>query len=341
MEAIRRSCYLDVTLWNKKFLVNNYFDVVEKRGVSKKVKIEAHFFDRFRPTIISLDSSDYKDVTAKFYWEDGVKFTTYEQAFQFFYQIGKFLKEPECTLSNALSLSFDPKLMVPYVKEYLDYGDVLHKDFAEAVLAGEIYDQLSDRKLTIFHQFMPVIKHGVDNIAVWHRGSDQKLNEAMGEAARSFADRDYLYLPDLKTSKVNDYLTLASLEGFSFQVLIARGEKTELHILNPEYWEIMKRYGTNRIEFVNCVYNDRAKGDFTMEVYKQIIDSSFDDILGKANEKGRYVKMYLSGLQIASKGPMKLRAYDGSEKLAVKGDGYTLLKELLAEKLKGLDKSSE
>lgn len=341
MESIRRSCYLDVTIWNKKFLVDNYHDIEVKRGVRKKVKIETHLFDKFRPAILSMDSSDYDNIVAKFYWEEETKFTTYEQAFQFFYQIGKFLKEPECALSNALSLSFNPKLMATYLKEYLAYGDVLHKEFAQALLDDEIYEKLATRKLTVFHQFMPVLKHGVDHIAIWHRGSDQKLKEAMGKAVASFPDRDYLYLPDMKTTKVNDYLTLSSMEGFSFQPLFARGEKTELHILNPNYWEIMKRYGTNRIEFVNCVFNDRAKGAFTMEMYQEVINSSFDDILNKTNEKGRYVKMYVSGLQISADGPMKLRAYDGSDKLAVKGEGYILLGEVLKEKLVDLDKSSQ
>lgn len=339
MEAIRRSCYLDVTLWNKKFLAHNYFDVVETRsGGRKKVKIEGHFFDRFRPGILSMDSSNYKRVMAKFYW-DSPKFTTNEEAYAFFYKIGKALKEPECTLSNALSVSFSATQRDRYLNEYLDYGDVRYKAFAEALLNGEVYDQLPDRGLTIFNKMMPVIKHGVDQIAVWHVGDEAPLRASMKKAVTSFDQRDFLYLPDLKASDINDYLTFSELESFSFQPLVARGEKTELHILDPAFWEVMKRYGTNRMEFVNCIYNDKAKGAFNLEVYQQVSGYKLDDVLKRADEKGRYVKMFTSGLQIVEDGPLKLRAYDGTDRLGSKGSGYDLLSELLVDKLEALDKS--
>lgn len=341
MEAIRRSCYLDVTLWNKKFLAHNYFDVVQtKSGGLKKVKIEGNFFDRFRPGILSLDSSSYKRIMAKFYWESP-KFTTNEEAYQFFYKIGKALKEPECTLSNALSLSFNTEQRDKYLEEYLDYGDVRYGTFAEALMDGEVYQQLPDRKLTIFNKMMPVLKHGVDNIAVWHQGDEQPLRAAMDKAVTSFDERDFLYLPDLKTSNINDYLTFSELESFSFQPLVARGEKTELHILDPAFWEVMKRYGTNRIEFINCIYNDKAKGAFTLEVYEQVSSYELDDVLKRQDEKGRYVKMFMSGLQIVEDGPLKLRAYDGTDRLGAKGSGYDLLSALVVTKLEALDKSLE
>ncbi|TXF91709.1 M48 family metalloprotease [Neolewinella aurantiaca] len=339
MEAIRRSCYLDVTMWNKKFLAHNYFDVVEtKSGGHKKVKIEGNFFDRFRPGILSMDSNSYSQVMAKFYW-DSPKFTTNEEAYQFFYKVGKALKEPECTLSNALSLSFNPELRNKFLEEYLAFEDIRYRNFAEALLNDGIYEALPKRKLTIFHRLMPVIKHGVDDIAVWHEGDEQPLRSAMEKAATSFEDRDFLYLPELKKTNINDYLTFSELEGFSFQPLLARGEKTELHILDPAFWEVMKRYGTNRMEFVNCIYNDKAKGAFTLEVYKQVSDYTIDDVLNRDDEKGRYVKMYMSGLQILEDGPLKLRAYDGTDRMGARGRGYDLLAEVLTEKLKSLDKS--
>jgi hypothetical protein len=339
MEAIRRSCYLDVTMWGKKFLAHNYFDIVEKNGGGhKKVKIEGNFFDQFRPGILSMDSSSYNRVMAKFYWESP-KFTTNEEAYQFFYKVGKALKEPECTLSNALSLSFNPELRDKFLLEYLAFGEVRYKAFAEGLMTGEIYEQLPDRQLTIFHKLLPVIKHGVDNIAVWHEGNQQPLRTAMEKAATSFEGRDFLYLPELKMSNINDYLTFSELESFSFQPLLARGEKTELHILDPAFWEVMKRYGTNRMEFVNCIYNDKAKGAFTLEVYQEVSGYSIDDILKRDDEKGRYVKMFMSGLQIVEDGPLKLRSYDGTDRLGSKGNGYELLSTLLMEKLESLDKS--
>lgn len=341
MEAIRRRCYLDVTHWGKKFIVDSYYDIVEEGGTKRKVEIKGHFFDQFRPGMLAVDPSDYEQVSAKFYWEDEVKFITNEQAFQFFYQVGKFLKAPECTLSNALSLSFKPEQQDEYLRDYLAYGEVRYRAFAEALLNGKLYEQLPTRKLTVFNRFLPVMRHGVDKIIVWHKGDDQPLIDALDKAISATPDRDFLYLPNLKKTKINDYLTFAELERFSFFPLVARGEKTELHVLDPVYWEVMKRFGVNRIEFVNCVYHDRAKGAFTLEVYQEIVGSSFHDILGKAEEKGRFVEVFLSGLQILPDGPMKIRSYEGSKKLAAKGLGYGLLGALLTERLEELDESLE
>lgn len=340
MEAIRRACYLDVTMWNKKFLADKYHDIIEVRGGQKKRLIEGNFFDQFRPAILTLDSNSYNTIPAKFYWESP-KFTTYEEAYAFFFRVGKALKEPACVLSNALSLSFDKEKRNAFLTEYLAYGDVPQKDFAEALLNDKIFETLPKRKLTLFNKLVPVIKHGVDDIVVWHGGDDKPLREAVKKAVASYEDRDFLYLPDLGKTKVNDYLLFNDLETFSFRSIHARGDKTELYILDPGYWDVMKRYGTNRIEFINCVYNDKAKGDFNLEVYQEVVANTFDDILSRTEEKGRYVQLYVSGFQISEEGPMKLRFYDAPDKLANSGDGYGQLTELLTKKLAELDEAVE
>lgn len=344
MEAIRRAAYLDVTLWNKKFLADGYYDVVQVGQGKKKVSIEGHFFDEFRPAILTLDSNSFNKIPAKFYWNDP-KFTTYEEAYAFFYKVGKALKVPEVELSNALSLSFDKEKQDRYLRAYLEYGEVRYRDFAEAMLEGKIYEALPDRKTTVFNRLVPLIKNGVDNIMVWHQGDDLPLRKAIKSSVETFDDRNFLYMPDLAEMKVNDYLLLSALESFSFRPLYARGDKTQLHILDPALWETMKAYGTNRLEFINVVYNDKERGDFDMATYKKVSDATWDDILSREEEKGRYVKMYVSGFQISEKGPMKLSFYDFPDKLANKGNGYEQLKALLTKKLNKLDeevqKSSE
>ena len=51
-------------------------------------------------------------------------------------------------------------------------------------------------------------KFNGDNIAVWHQGDEQALKAAMKAAATSFEKRDFLYLPELKKTDINDYLKL-------------------------------------------------------------------------------------------------------------------------------------
>lgn len=337
LEAIRRAAYLDATLWNKTFLTDGHYDVIDKNGKPVKQVITDNFFSEFRGGILALDAAALDDLPAKFYWQGPPKFRSYEEAFAYFFRVCKVLKEPEALLTNALSLSFDVKLRDKFLTDYLAAGEVRHADYARALLDGKIYDALPERALTAFHNFIPVIKNGVDDIPIWQRAEYEGLSAAMEQAVTTTGNRKYLYLPSLKETNINDYLTLASLEGFSGRYLVARGEKTELHILNPEYWNLLKRLGVNQVEFVNVIYNDKEKGAFTTDTYHKVMTTSFSDLLGRDDEKGRYVKMFIQGLRIHPTDDMKIRAYDGSDRLGSKGTGYDLLAELLRDKLADLD----
>jgi hypothetical protein len=52
-----------------------------------------------------MSEEEVSQMQARFYWEGEVKFETYEQAFDFFCQVGALFEEPECILSNALSVN--------------------------------------------------------------------------------------------------------------------------------------------------------------------------------------------------------------------------------------------
>lgn len=56
-------------------------------------------------------------------------------------------------------------------------------------------------------------------------------------------------------------------------------------------------------------------------------------------QRNPFAPTYVSGIQISKNGPMKLRFYDGTERLSTKGSGYAQLSELLVDKLKALNKS--
>ncbi|MEO0731620.1 MAG: M48 family metallopeptidase [Bacteroidota bacterium] len=338
MESIRRKCYLDATKWSKPFLVDGYHDVTERKGKPYKEPIRGHFFSRFRPLLLGLsEDGDLTRVPAKFYWQGDPKFKTNEEAFQYFYQIGKVFKEPECILSNALSLSFDQAKMNAQLEQYLDYEVVKHRTFAEALLAGEAYSSLPDKKLTVFHRFVMQLKQAGERISLTNTDEDAQLMQAAREAVGTFAERDFVYLPSLRTTDGQRYRQLSALERFSLYPFVSRGDKAEIHLLDPNIWEALHYYQVNEVEFVNCLYSDNLKGDYTLEAYRQVIEASADDYLGLKDEKGRYLSFIFSAIRLEEDAPMKTQESDFGNKLSNSATAYEELQALLAKKLAKLD----
>ena len=343
MEAIRRSCYLNSSLWKKKFIISRYYEIKETKTGREKIKIESHFFSRYRAAILGLPENSYENIEAKFYWQGEVKFITNEEAFQFFAQIGELIEAPECLLSNALSITQDKEKRNQYLSQYLKYDKIHHREFVEILLSGKITSSLPDQKLTVFDNFWTIIRQGKYSILVWSSLSDKenRLEGLVENVVTGFADRNFLYLPELKNERLNDYLLLLKLERFSFDFLISKGEKMMLHILDPMYWEILKKFEVNEIEFINCIYRDVVKNDPSLEGMKKVSNSTYDDFLNLEKRIGRHINIIITSVRIKGDEKMKKRYYKGEDRLGFKLNGYDQIQELIKEKLTDFDELEE
>lgn len=340
MEAIRRSAYLNNQLWKEKFIVDRYYEVVEEKGEKRKEAIRTHLFDGFRPLLMGLQEEDFADLQAQFYWEGEPKFTTYEEAFQFFFQIGELIEAPEAYLSNALSLSFNEEKCNLYLEKYLTFENIRYREFAEQLLAKEIITSLPDRKMTVYSEFYTFIRQGKDGLLVWQGLHEQEdhLKTLASEVVSSFPNRRFESLKALKKEHFNDFLKLSELERISMTVLLSIGQPTRLYILDPAYWETLRAFGVNEIEFINCIYRDVVKADNSAEGYLSVANSRYDDYLSKDKGTGRHLNIILSSVMIKDSDEMKRRYYDGEDRLPIKGVGYDHVRTLLNSKLADADK---
>ena len=332
MEAIRRNCYLDIREWSKPFITDKYYEVVERRGDRTKVKIKGNFFEEFRPALLAMEDDSWENVQAKFYWEGAPKFTTNEEAYAFFHQIGKLFEEPECTLSNALSLSFDEDKMRAELEAYLAYGNhVAHADFARALLDGGVYDALPDKKLTTLRQFLVVLKQSGDHILLNTSGADHPARQIVAKTVEADTNRVFIDLSDPTTTTTEDALLLSNLENFSVRKTVARGDKTEMYILNPDYWDLLKRNGVNEINFVNVYFQTKAEGKKTAEDYRAAIEVPVIDYLNDTETKIQVLVASVSSVRIQKDQTMKNLYFGGERRVSPKEDKQQQIQDYLKE----------
>jgi len=339
MEAIRRKCYFDTSMWRKNFITERYYKTLEtKRGVPYKERLDRHVFEEIPADILCLNEREAKNIGAKFYWEGEPKFKTYEQAFEFFNRVGGLHENPECVLSNALSVSFDKEMMNKLLEKYLTYDKINYREYAEALLNDEIKSVLPDEKLTALSNFIMRIRSGTEEISLMDNSKENEayLLSLLDASAGHYDKRNLIYLPNWKHEQFDDYTILKELEYLSMTSFFAKGQKTELHLLDPRYWVTMRKLKVNEVEFVNCIYTDVRKVDKTLEGYKTLANTSFEDVLMET-KRNRYLNIFISSVREIEGGVMKIRYYADEDKLGFKGNGQDQITGMIKDKFERRD----
>ncbi len=340
MEAIRRAGYLDSSIWAKKFITFNYLKEVIIEQERRKVSMKKHLFEDFPYEILALPSDAFENIQGKFYWEGKPRFKTYEEAFLFFEQVGELYNNPECILTKALALSHDDGEMKKHLYKYLSKDKIKYRKYAETLINGELKSSLRNQKLTLISDFILVVKQGKEEIPIREENNSdiQYLKGLVDIISKDFSDREIILLPELKYSRMNDYLMLSELEQFSLISLLARGTETELFILDPKYWELMKRFDVNEIEFINCQYYDNRKQQYKLEPYKEIANSNLESLFSDV-KKHRYFEVLISSVRAIEGLRMKTLYYGGEEKLAFKSPAYQQVIDKIKAKIIHKDKA--
>lgn len=335
MEAIRRKCYLDNTKWNKNFITYRYFKVKGEGKKKHKIPYENHLFTQLPLDILRLSAEMAEKIEAKFYWEGEVKFKTYEQAFHFFSKVGNLLENPECILSNALSFSSNKKVMNQLLNEYLKQDKIHYRKYAELLLKDDIKATLPGKKLSVLNEFNIISRNGKTHIWLNDHNTNGSnfYNNFLTKVTTGLENCETLYLPDWQSNRLNDYIRLKELETLTSITLIARGERTELHILDPRYWQLFKDLGINEVEFINCIILDvEKKLDQSLGFYKKIMNSSYSDLLA-ATHKNRFTYLSISSVRSIERGVMKVSYNQGETKLKFKQPAYEQVVKQVNENL--------
>lgn len=342
MEAIRRSCYLNVDKWKKPFITDRYYDVVEQDGVSKKkFKTKYHLFERPPDPILSLKPKEVNNMQGGFYWEGAPKFITYEEAYEFFYKVGKLLEEPECDLSYALSITFDDKVRNKLLEKYLANDNIIYRDFAEKLLTNSVKESLTAAKVTVLTLFQPYVKQGTTFIPIRKglEAKDGQLSQFFDQIMEERKGQKKLFLPAYKNENLNDYQTLVDLQEFSHEGTYSKGERTELYILDPRYWQVMRKLGVNEIEFIQAVLVESNKREKTKLAYERVTDLDFDTLM-KKEKRTKFMEMNISSVRAIEGKVMKVRLYTGEYELKFKKPAYEQAIQLVQRNMKKMDKET-
>lgn len=342
MEAIRRNCYLTTDKWREKFITNRYYKIVRTKTGKRKEKTDVGLFDQIPYDFLNLSEKDSARIAAMFYWEGDVKFITNEQAFLFFNQIGELLEEPECVLSNALSLSFNKEKQDKLLEKYLTYENIAFREYAEMMLKRTIKSELPSKTLTVLSGFYTTIRQGGEEILIRNEDfeEDTSLKDILQQATAAYPNRQALFLPELQNFKLNTYTILKELELLSFITFYAKGEQTELHVVDPRYWQVMNQLGVNEIEFINLLYYDARKGHLSLELYKELINIKQRDLFSEV-KRNRYLRLLITSIREIDGGTMKIKFIGEEEKLPYKNPGFEEMVSLMERKIASKDELAE
>ncbi|MEI6821482.1 MAG: M48 family metallopeptidase [Bacteroidota bacterium] len=343
LESVRKICYQEPAQWKKLFITDRYYDTINNGGIVSKVKMKDHLFTKFNFNVLPYGIPEASKIKAKFYWTGDLKFKTNNEAFDFFCKVSEALGDHEYLLSNALSYITDSINMDKYLKKYLSYDTIEHREYAEAFLNRTLMSCNGNKKLMVLNEFNTKIKLGKLDIPVQSFGHDtcDELSCIVDSLAANSTDIKTLYLPSLKKYNMNEYLRLLDLERLTFVGNRKMDLKLNIFILNPDYWEIFRKYSSNEITFINCSYYEIDGRKKSLETYAALLNENFRNLLSQ-NQSNKYLSLLLSTVKVNSRGTYRIGYRSRDNKLDFNKNGYKAVVEeinyqLTAKKKYGIE----
>ena len=335
LEAIRRDCYLDATLWNQNFITCNIFENTTMNNTQNRKKMKDNLFVTPNYKLLSIRTEDTEKILAKFYWNGDPKFKTNEEAFNYFYKICQTFNDHESVLTNALSFTQDTIYRNIFLKKYLAFDDAKYKEYAKCLLKDSLLESLQPNKLIVLTDFRAQIRYAKETVSIQSctYNNNSFFCALIDSVAKKRGVNKCLYLPELKNNNLKDYKLFAELQTFSFMPIISKGAKAEIQILGPEYWDIFKRYGINYLEFLNCKVLEDKKWDKKIATFYEGQNTNFINL---ASEKYHTcsVENYISQVRMVQNKTSQYAFFNGSRSLNSSG---ILLDQIIEEILTQLD----
>ena len=283
LEALRRYCYLDRSLWSLNFVTGNLFETTVVNNVASRAKMKDDLFASTRYNLLGIGPEDVPNIKATFYWNGEPKFKTNEQAFTYFFNICQSFHDHESVLTNALSFADDTVYRNKYLKKYLTFSDAKYREYAEYLLKDSLLQVLQPQKLLVLSDFTAQIRLGSETISLKScLFNENGVFEAIVDSiAKKRGVKKSLCLADLKKNNLKDYNLFIELQESSLFPIYSKGHKAEIQLLNPEFWQFFKKYGVNQIEFLNCSLLEDRKWDKNMDAFLQGQKADFKQIVGE------------------------------------------------------------
>ncbi|MBK9478425.1 MAG: hypothetical protein IPN99_06220 [Bacteroidetes bacterium] len=290
LEGIRRYCYFDSKRWNKNFITDNYYIKIDNDGHKKKIPMEASLFTKFDLEIIAIDPNDAMKIKTKDYWRSQSNFSTYNEAFSHFCELGMVLNNPECILSNALSFGNDTVLRNKLLDSYLSFKNINHRAYAKALRHDSLYKSLPQKNILLISDFHVDVIHGLKKSCLGRNFKDKSgiIFETAKKSLSKNSTMECFLLDDLKSYRMNDYLVFSRMELLAFSPHMFLNRDLDLSYIEPNFWELFYKYGVNTIEFNNIRYTPAIDSDNSFESLKNILNIDHKDMWFNSFEMAYY-----------------------------------------------------
>tara|TARA_B100001245_G_scaffold135285_1_gene100382 strand:- start:8409 stop:10418 length:2010 start_codon:yes stop_codon:yes gene_type:complete len=328
LESIRKKCYMNSSIWSENFIAYRYHTTREVNDLKVKDEVTDHLFSSFNQDMLLLRDDEVEGMKTMFYWEEDPRFTTYEEAFIFYYRVARALDIDEALLSNALSITHDKAIRDTLLKEYLSKENVAYREFAENLLNESITAPLKDLKLTIVNDFNISIRQGDEDIQIVPTTEDlHQLKRKIDSTFLGDTTRIIAFMDDIMQDDPEIYRVLLDMERFSLLTHVSKGVRTKLHILEPRFWKVFQKFGVNEIEFINCRYLEARKMEKTKEAYIQALQTSYKDLFDQ-EKRTRDLQVLISRLRDNDNKRMKLK-YRADHSLYFRDQGHPQIARFL------------
>ena len=317
MEGLRMDAFTDSVRWQEGFMIGPYFEKEVNPGTGYKPRYNKSLFETFELEIMQMSPQDIRKVQARFYWEGAPKFVTNEQAFTFFGLVGEQLGCTECYLSRALQAAPESAERAKQIDNYLTAGNARYADFAQALANNTVLKQLPSKRLMLLQRFSTGVKQGKDRVSVRvENGGEQGIDTILMRLKTRYSDRSIHYLPEVQATHLPDFLMFSKMAWLGRNSRWSGFANRNLYEFDPRFFDLMKRYGTNEVEFLQVYFTEYRKKERTVEAYNEARSQSIDDLLGKARTT-RYMATGIATVRETNKG-MRYSAYgSGEERIPV------------------------
>jgi hypothetical protein len=329
LEAIRRSCYLDATLWSQNFITNSIYENLVVNSVTSRKKMKDDLFVNPRYNLLGITPTDAENIKAKFYWNGEPKFKTNEQAFNYFYKICQSFGDHESVLTNALSFVDDTVYRNKCLKKYITFSDAKYKEYAGYLLKDSLLQSLQPKKMIVLSDFNAQIRYGNETVSVKSCIYDDNnfFKALIDSIAKKRGINKSLNLSELKSYDLKNYNIILELQDFSYYPISSKGNKAEIQLLNPEFWQFFKNNGINKIEFLNCTLLEDKKWDKNMSSFLEGQNADLEKIVTEKYHTCS-VQNSISQVRMEKNKTSQYYYYDGSISLSTNDP---LQNELISE----------
>lgn len=340
VESIRRNCYGNIDRWNKNFITYKYYGI-QPNG--KRTAMTNSLFEHFDPTLLAMSQEEVDSMKARFYWDPPARFSTFEQAFNYFVKAGKLLKEPETALSNALSYTGDTVSRKEQLKKYLQFNHVKYPEYAYYLLHDSLETVLPPRRLIVLDNVDAKIRLRKYDVALSSGSIDTaSLPHQLLDSLLIGQDNTYgLYLPDLKRSDPEKYAMLSLLLQYSHWPMYSSGEPVYLHILEPQYWYLFKELNINRLEFVHCSFFGNDSDNNDPKQYWDLASKPIPEFINRIN-CSTYIDLSFSQISINVAHQLRSNFFKDNIRLNNKVNSFAqIISDLRAYRVKFYDYTEE